>query len=78
MRSLDRLHRLQVTRDELYIADEVFFTGTAAEVTPAREIDDRLIGEGKPGPVTKALQSAYFDVIRGRNKKHVGWLDYLA
>lgn len=68
----------QITRDELYIADEVFFTGTAAEVTPAREIDDRLIGEGRPGPVTKALQTAYFDVIKGRNPKHADWLDYLS
>ncbi len=67
----------QVTRDELYFADEVFFTGTAAELTPAREIDDRPIGTGKPGPVTKALQKAYFDAIRGRNKAHLDWLDYL-
>jgi branched-chain amino acid aminotransferase len=68
----------QITRDELYLADEVFFTGTAAEVTPAREIDDRMIGDGKPGPVTKALQNAFFDLIRGRNKKHAVWLDYLS
>ncbi|HPC47029.1 MAG TPA: branched-chain amino acid transaminase, partial [Deltaproteobacteria bacterium] len=67
----------QVTRDELYFADEVFFTGTAAELTPAREIDDRPIGTGKPGPVTKELQKAYFDAIRGRNKAHLDWLDYL-
>lgn len=67
----------QVTRDELYMADEVFFTGTAAEVTPAREIDDRTIGEGRPGPVTKAIQQAYFDTIRGKNTAHTQWLDYV-
>lgn len=66
-----------ITRDELYIADEVFFTGTAAEITPAREIDDRTIGTGRPGPVTKALQKAYFDTIRGKNPAHLDWLDYI-
>jgi branched-chain amino acid aminotransferase len=66
------------TRDQLYIADEVFFTGTAAEVTPIREIDDRTIGEGRPGQVTKALQKAYFDVVKGRNTAYKDWLDYVA
>lgn len=65
------------TRDELYIADEVFFTGTAAEVTPIREIDDRTIGEGRPGPVTKELQKAFFDVVKGKNKDHSKWLDFV-
>jgi branched-chain amino acid aminotransferase len=65
------------TRDQLYIADEVFFTGTAAEITPIREIDDRIIGEGKPGPITKAIQHAFFDVVKGNNAKHLDWLDYL-
>ena len=65
------------SRDALYLADEVFFTGTAAEVTPVREMDDRVIGEGKPGKVTKALQKAFFDIVRGVNKDHEGWLDYL-
>ncbi len=61
-------------RDALYIADEAFLTGTAAEVTPIREVDDRAIGEGKPGPVTLDLQQAFFDVIRGRNEGHQHWL----
>ena len=65
------------TRDQLYIADEVFFTGTAAEITPIREIDDRIIGEGKPGPITTALQHAFFEVVKGNNAKHIDWLDYL-
>ncbi len=65
------------TRDELYIADEVFMTGTAAELTPIRELDDRKIGPGTPGPVTKDLQMAFFDVVRGRDKKHAAWLSSL-
>jgi branched-chain amino acid aminotransferase len=62
------------TRDELYIADEAFFTGTAAEVTPIREADGRAIGNGKPGKITKKLQSIFFDIVRGRNKKYESWL----
>jgi len=62
------------TRDELYIADESFFTGTAAEVTPIREADGRAIGNGKPGKITKKLQSIFFDIVRGRNKKYESWL----
>ena len=65
------------SRDALYLADEVFFTGTAAEVTPVREIDDRVIGEGRPGEVVKSLQKAFFDVVKGKDKKHEEWLDYL-
>ncbi len=65
------------SRDALYLADEVFFTGTAAEVTPVREIDDRVIGEGRPGEVVKSLQKAFFDVVKGRDKAHEEWLDYL-
>lgn len=64
-------------RDALYTADEVFFTGTAAEITPIREIDDRIIGDGKPGPITTRLQDAFFDVVKGRNKKYLDWLDFL-
>ncbi len=64
------------SRDELYIADEAFFTGTAAEVTPIREVDDRAIGGGVPGPVTLRLQKLFFDVVLGRNPKHASWLDY--
>ena len=65
------------TRDELYIADEAFFTGTAAEITPIREVDDRMIGTGKPGPVTKQLQAAFFDIVHGRDTRHGDWLTYL-
>lgn len=65
------------TKDQLYIADECFLTGTAAEVTPIREVDDRAIGTGKPGPVTKKLQSRFFDVIHGKAAKYDKWLDYV-
>jgi len=66
-----------VTRDELYVADEVFLTGTAAEVTPVREIDHRQVGPGRRGPITKALQDAFFDVAAGRNRKYDRWLSYV-
>lgn len=62
------------TRDEIYISDEAFFTGTAAEVTPVREIDGRIIGEGIPGEITKRLQSIFFDIVKGKNKKYETWL----
>ena len=62
------------TRDDLYLADEAFFTGTAAEVTPIREVDGRTIGKGEPGPITKELQNAFFDVVRGKDKSRFGWL----
>ena len=62
------------TRDELYIADEAFFTGTAAELTPIRELDNRTIGEGHAGPVTKALQTAYFKAIKGQDPRYGHWL----
>jgi branched-chain amino acid aminotransferase len=65
------------TRDELYTAHEAFFTGTAAEITPIREVDDRQIGEGKPGPVTKELQAVFFDIVKGKNPEFREWLDYL-
>ncbi len=65
------------TRDELYTAQEAFFTGTAAELTPIREIDDRMIGNGKPGPITKELQAAFFDIVKGKNPSYREWLDYL-
>lgn len=64
----------RITRDEMIIADEAFFTGTAAEVTPIRELDDRVIGNGGRGPVTEKLQSAFFDVVAGRNDKYKHWL----
>jgi branched-chain amino acid aminotransferase len=63
-----------MTRDDIYIADEAFFTGTAAEVTPIRELDRRVIGEGKAGPVTQKLQKAFFDVVTGKDRKHRHWL----
>ena len=66
-----------VSRDELFLADEVFMTGTAAEVTPVREIDHRAIGKGEPGPVTRAIQTRYFDVIRGKFDGYERWLTYV-
>ncbi|MDJ0851108.1 MAG: branched-chain amino acid transaminase [Myxococcota bacterium] len=71
------VHERPITRDELYIADELFLTGTAAEVTPIREVDRRTIGEGQRGPVTKTLQGAFFDVVAGREPKYERWLAYL-
>ena len=65
------------TRDELYTAQEAFFTGTAAELTPIREVDDRMIGNGKPGSMTKELQAAFFDIVKGKNPNYREWLDYL-
>jgi branched-chain amino acid aminotransferase len=64
----------RLTRDDIYIADECFFTGTAAEVTPIRELDGRIIGAGKAGPVTQAIQKAFFDVVTGKDRKHRHWL----
>ena len=67
----------RITRDEVYVADEAFFTGTAAEVTPIREVDGRMIGDGRRGPVTEKLQSRYFDVVYGRSSAHEHWLSYV-
>ncbi len=64
----------RITRDEVYISDEVFFTGTAAEVTPIREIDRIEIGSGSRGPITEKIQSAFFDIVNGRNPKYADWL----
>jgi len=63
----------RITRDEVYIADEAFFTGSAAEVTPIRELDGRKIGNGKRGPITEKLQTMYFDQVHGRRKEHPEW-----
>jgi branched-chain amino acid aminotransferase len=63
----------RITRDEVYIADEAFFTGTAAEVLPIRELDGRVIGDGKPGSITLRLQSLYFDQVRGKRAAHPDW-----
>ncbi|MEJ2327059.1 MAG: branched-chain amino acid transaminase [Chromatiaceae bacterium] len=67
----------RITRDEVYIADEAFFTGTAAEVTPIRELDGRTIGSGTRGPITEKLQAKYFDVVHGRSPVHEEWLTYV-
>jgi branched-chain amino acid aminotransferase len=64
-------------RDEIYIADEVFLSGTAAELTPVRELDDRNIGAGKPGPITKKIQDIYFAAVKGENPKYASWLTYI-
>ena len=66
-----------LTRDALYIADEAFFSGTAAEVVPIREMDNRTIGSGSAGPVTLKLQQRYFDVVAGRDGRHTDWLDFV-
>ena len=68
----------KITRDEVYIADEAFFTGTAAEVTPIRELDNRPIGIGSRGPITEKLQSLYFDIVHGRSPEHMDWLATVA
>lgn len=65
------------TRDELYIADEAFFTGTAAEITPIVEVDNRKIGKGKPGEITTKLQNVFFDTVHGKVDKYRGWLTQL-
>ncbi|MES9834274.1 MAG: branched-chain amino acid transaminase [Candidatus Thiodiazotropha sp. LLP2] len=67
----------RITRDEVYIADEAFFTGTAAEVTPIREVDNRSIGQGGRGPITEQLQKRYFDLVHGRLESHPEWLAYV-
>lgn len=64
----------RITRDEMYCADEAFFTGTAAEITPIRELDDRQIGAGQRGPVTERLQNLFFEIVAGRNAKYKNWL----
>ncbi|VAW47893.1 Branched-chain amino acid aminotransferase [hydrothermal vent metagenome] len=68
----------KITRDEVYIADEAFFTGTAAEVTPIRELDNRPIGAGTRGPITEKLQTLYFDIVHGRSSVHMDWLTNVA
>ncbi len=67
----------RVTRDQLWLADEVFFTGTAAEITPVREVDNRPIGDGVVGPITKKLQAKFFDIVRGSDNSHPEWLTAL-
>jgi branched-chain amino acid aminotransferase len=67
----------RITRDEIYCAEEAFFTGTAAELTPIRELDNRTIGSGKRGPITARLQSMFFDCVSGKTEKHADWLTYI-
>lgn len=71
------LHEKRLTRDEIYIADEAFFTGTAAEVTPIRELDDRTIGQGGRGPITEKIQQRFFDQVMGRCDDHPEWLHFI-
>ena len=71
------VQEVSFTRDALYIAGEVFFTGTAAEVTPVREVDNRQVGNGAPGEITKAIQEMYFRVVRGHEPKYAHWLTYV-
>ncbi len=67
----------RITRDEMYCADEAFFTGTAAEVTPIRELDNRPIGNGQRGLITETLQTAFFDIVQGKNSRYADWLTYI-
>ncbi len=67
----------KISRDEVYIADEIFLCGTAAEITPVREVDRRAIGTGEPGPITRKLQEIFFKVVRGEDPKYQHWLDYV-
>ena len=67
----------RITRDEMYCADEAFFTGTAAEVTPIRELDNRTIGSGSRGPITEKLQATFFDIVQGKNAKYGEWLTHI-
>lgn len=69
-----RVEETRITRDQLWLADEVFLTGTAAEVTPVREVDDRMIGEGTRGPITTTLQAKFFDIVRGSDNSRPNWL----
>ena len=64
-----------IARAELYLCDELYCTGTAAELTPIREVDDHTIGEGRPGPVTRAVQEAFEDALHGRSERYADWLD---
>jgi branched-chain amino acid aminotransferase len=68
----------RITRDEVYCADEAFFTGTAAEITPIREVDDRTIGSGRRGPITEQLQNVFFDIVGGRAQRYANWLTPVA
>jgi branched-chain amino acid aminotransferase len=71
------VNEVTFTRDTLYIADEVFFTGTAAEVTPVREVDNRQVGAGKPGEITRFVQEQYQKTVRGHDPRYLDWLTYV-
>jgi branched-chain amino acid aminotransferase len=73
-----KLVEKRITRDEVYICDEAFFTGTAAEVTPIRELDRIELGAGERGPITEKIQTAFFDIVGGRNPKYAHWLTPVA
>lgn len=72
-----RFESRRMTRDDIYIADEAFFTGTAAEVTPIRELDNRSIGAGKRGPITEKIQARFFDIVNGRAPEFERWLSFI-
>jgi branched-chain amino acid aminotransferase len=67
-----------IARGELYLADEIFMTGTAAELTPLREVDDRPVGTGEPGEITRAVQREFEDALHGRSERYVDWLDIVS
>jgi len=71
------VERRRITRDEVYIADEAFFTGTAAEITPIKELDGRIIGNGKRGEITQRIQNAYFDIVYGRDNRYLHYLTFI-
>jgi branched-chain amino acid aminotransferase len=71
------VHEVTFTRDALYITNEIFFTGTAAEITPVREVDNRQVGTGKPGPITTLVQETYFRAVRGQEARYADWLTYV-
>ena len=72
-----KVTRRRITREEVYVADEAFLTGTAAEITPVREVDARVLGAGSRGPITEKIQSTYFDIVFGRNKQYNHYLTYI-
>jgi branched-chain amino acid aminotransferase len=72
-----RVESRRLTRDDIYTADEAFFTGTAAEVTPIRELDRRMIGQGSRGPITDIIQKQFFDIVNGESEKYDKWLTYV-
>jgi branched-chain amino acid aminotransferase len=69
--------REEITREELFLADEAFLTGTAAEITPIREVDGRPVGNNGRGPITEKIQSRYFEIVRGKDERYKHWLDFV-